>query len=338
MRELLRDICAISGISGDEGRVSDFVINHIKNYCEYSIDPLGNVIAHKKGVKPAAVKLMLSAHMDEVGMMVTHITSDGLLKLDMVGGVDPSVVAGRRVLVGREGIHGILGLVPVHLLSADAREKSLKADALYIDIGVTDRAEAEKLVAPGDSVVFESAFAEFGDGLVMDKALDDRAGCALMIRLIQSELPYDCTFAFTVQEEVGCIGGRTAAYGVRPDIGIAVETTTAADLPTTPSHKQVCRLGAGPVISFMDRGAVYDRELYRRGMELAKRRGIPCQTKEGIYGGNESRSVQTTATGAKIMAVSMPCRYLHSPSCTLDMHDVEQTYELLRALIEELAE
>ncbi len=337
MIDLLKQLCALPGVSGDELRVMEYITERIKPYCDYKIDPLGNIIAHKKGANPAKTKLMLSAHMDEVGMIVAHITADGLLKPAMVGGIDPSVVAGRRVSVGEDGLVGILGLVPVHLLSADAREKSLKADALYIDIGATDKAEAESLVSLGDIVVFESHFTEFGEGKIMDKALDDRAGCALLIKLIESDLAYDCTFAFTVQEEVGCVGGRTAAYGVNPDIGIAVETTTAADIPTTPPHKQVCRLGGGPVISFMDGGTVYDRELYRCGMALGKSLGIPCQTKEGIYGGNESRSVQTSRDGTRVMAVSMPCRYLHSPSCMLDTEDMKQTYHLLRALIEELA-
>jgi endoglucanase len=171
----------------------------------------------------------------------------------------------------------------------------------------------------------------------MGKALDDRAGCAMLIKLIQSELEYDCTFVFTVQEEIGCVGAKAAAYTVKPDISIVVETTTAGDLAGVAPNKKVCALKNGPVVPFMDRGTVYDRELYDRAHAVANRLGIPCQTKEGVYGGTEGRSIQTAGAGAKVLAVSLPCRYLHSASCLLAQQDMQQELQLLQALIEEFA-
>lgn len=340
MKELLkltRELCALSGISGDEGKVAAYITECIKDYCDYEIDPIGNVIAHKKGKKPAARQVMFNAHMDEVGFTVSHISADGTLKFHPVGGVDAAVTAGRRMLVGPDALPAVVGLTPIHLTESAAREKSLTMEELYLDIGADSREEAQKLVSVGDSVTFADPFVPLGEELIMGKALDDRAGCALLIRMIRSELEYDCSFAFTVQEEIGCVGARTAAFAVRPQVSVVVETTTAGDLAGVAESKKVCRLGHGPVIPFMDRGTVYDRSLYDRAHALAKEKGIPTQTKEGVYGGTEGRSIQTAAGGAKVLAVSLPCRYLHSSGCVLHRGDLQRQLELLRLLAAELA-
>lgn len=334
---LTKELCALPGISGDEGAVAEYITNCIKDYCDYKIDNLGNIIAHKKGKNRPNKTLMLNAHMDEVGFTVCHIGSDGLLRFHAVGGVDAAVTVGRRVRVGRNGVPGVVGTAPIHLVDASAREKDLKPDELYIDIGAESREGAVQLVSPGDSVTFEDDFVRLGEGLIMGKALDDRAGCAMLICLIQSELEYDCVFAFTVQEEIGCVGAKAAAFGVRPEVSLVVETTTAGDLAGVAPNKKVCALGQGPVVPFMDRGTVYDRELYARARRLAAEKGISCQTKEGVYGGTEGRSIQTAAAGARVLAVSLPCRYLHSASCVLAEQDMHDELELLKALIGELA-
>ena len=335
--QLTRELCALSGISGDESRVAEYITNCIKDYCNYEIDPLGNIIVHKKGKKAAGKKLMLNAHMDEVGFTVCHIGGDGTLKFHAVGGVDAAVVVGRRVLVGESSVYGVVGTAPIHLMEAAARDKAVSMDELYIDIGADSREEAEALVRLGDSVVFEDGFTRLGDAMLMGKALDDRAGCAMLIKLIQSDLEYDCDFAFTVQEEIGCVGAKAAAYTLAPDISIVVETTTAGDLAGVADSKKVCALGKGPVIPFMDRGTVYDRSLYDRAHAAAAQNGIVCQTKEGVYGGTEGRSIQTAGAGAKVLAVSLPCRYLHSACCVLAEQDMEAELRLLKILIEEFA-
>ena len=335
--KLTRTLCAIPGISGDEGQVANYITECIKDYCDYEIDPLGNILVHKKGKKPAAQKVLFNAHMDEVGFTVCHIAADGTLKFHAVGGVDAAVTVGRRVEIGTDRVSGVVGTAPIHLTESAAREKSLSMEELYLDIGASTREEAEALVRPGDSVTFADPFSPLGEDYIMGKALDDRAGCAMLIAMIRSELEYDCSFAFTVQEEIGCVGARTAAYALRPDISVVVETTTAGDLAGVAPSKTVCALGRGPVVPFMDRGTVYDRSLYDRVHAFAKEQNIPIQTKEGVYGGTEGRSIQTAAGGAKVLAVSLPCRYLHSSGCVLHRGDMEQQFRLLSALAAELA-
>ena len=229
----------------------------------------------------------------------------------------------------------MIGTKATHLKSAEERGKAAAFDALCIDIGAKTRGEAAALVSPGDCAVFDSRYALFGDGFLRGRALDDRVGCALLVELLLSEqLPYDLHAAFTVQEETVTTGAKTAAAQICPDIAIAVETTTACDIPGTPPEKTVCSLKKGPVISFMDRGTIYDAALYARAMQAAAASGIACQPKQGVFGGNEARSVQTAGNGARVLAVSVPCRYLHTPSCVANRFDIDETLRLLRLLID----
>jgi endoglucanase len=276
--------------------------------------------------------------MDEVGFIITHIEDSGLLRFEAVGGIDSRVVVGKAVEVGDARIYGVIGTKAIHQTEEKDREEPLKLDKLTIDIGAKSAAEAGALISPGDRAVFYSEFREFGDGNILSKALDDRAGCALLVSLIQEDLLYDCAFSFTVQEETGCTGAITAAYAVKPDIAIAVEATTASDIAGVEPGKEVCRLGGGPVVSFMDRGTVYDSRLFRLAMDTAKRHGIPAQVKEGVFGGNESRSLQVAQGGAHTLAVSLPCRYIHSPSNMLRATDIDHTQSLLAKLIEDMGE
>jgi endoglucanase len=333
--QTIRTLADIPGVSGDEGSVRDAILTMIRDRVErVEIDPLGNLIVYKKGKRTPKNKILLSAHMDEVGFIITHVEESGLLRFEAVGGIDSRVVVGKAVEVGVARIYGVIGTKALHQTEEKDREEPLKLDKLHIDIGARDAAEAGALVSPGDRAVFHSAFREIGDGNILSRALDDRAGCALLVELIRGDLPCDCAFSFTVQEETGCTGAVTAAYTVQPDIAIAVETTTASDIAGVESGKEVCRLGGGPVISFMDRGTVYDSRLYRLAMDTAKRHGIPAQAKEGVFGGNESRSLQAAQGGARTLAVSLPCRYIHSPSNMLRTADIDHTATLLAKLIE----
>ena len=209
MLELIKELCLLPGISGRENAVRDFIIDQIKNYAEYSIDPLGNLLVFKKGKNPAKNKVMLDAHMDEVGLIVTAITSEGFLRFTKVGGIDSRVILGRTVKVGDKAVNGVIGIKPVHLVDKKAEADIPKADDLYIDIGAKSKEEAMEYVRLGDSVWFDSDFVEFGDGFVKAKALDDRAGCAVLIEMIKSELEYDMWFSFSVQEEIGTRGAHT---------------------------------------------------------------------------------------------------------------------------------
>ena len=230
--KLLEQLCTLRGISGDEESVRDFIVAQITPHAErVTIDAMGNVIAEKKGAKPAKTKLMLNAHMDEVGLIVTHIDNDGYLKFATVGGIDKRVLCGRSVIIGN-GVHGVIGAKPIHLLNSEERGKAVPIHDMYLDIGASSREEAEKVVHLGDSVCFDSLF-DTQNGMIRSRALDDRAGCAILIDMIQSELPYDMTFVFCVQEEVGTRGSRTATYQVydRAYYDLALDTAREEQLP-----------------------------------------------------------------------------------------------------------
>ena len=186
---------------------------------------------------------MIDAHMDEVALIVTSVQSDGTLTGDAVGGIDPSVVIGRQVLVGEKGLPGVVGSLAVHRLSKEQRGKAPKMSSLYVDFGAKDAEDAKRYVNSGDIVYFSSEYTEFGYGMIKSKAIDDRFGCALLIELIKSDLEYDAYFTFTVQEEIGLRGARAAAFSVNPDVAIAVEATTAADIEGVSGNKRVCSLG-----------------------------------------------------------------------------------------------
>lgn len=336
MLEHLEKLCTLNGISGDENEVRDYICTQIEGKCEYHIDALGNIIAFKKGRKSAAKKILIDSHMDEVGFIVTYIRPDGTLSFSAVGGVNASVVAGRHVQVGKNRLNGIIGSKAVHNLSADEKKTPVKINGLYIDIGAENKADAEKYVQPGDSVCFDSEYIRFGNDKIKCKAIDDRAGCAILIDLINSELEYDTYFSFSVQEEVGLRGAKTAAFAVNPDFAIVAETTTASDINGCTDEKRVCELGRGAVVSFMDRSTLYDRELFSLAFETAEKLNIPCQTKTMVAGGNNSGAIHISGNGVRTMAVSVPCRYLHSASCTACLSDIEACENLIREMISQI--
>ncbi|WP_312643576.1 M42 family peptidase [Hydrogenoanaerobacterium sp.] len=337
MIDLIERLSLLKGVSGDEAAVAEFIMKEIDGHCEYHIDNVGNLLVLKKGAKRPKKKVLLAAHMDEVGFIITYIDDSGLLKFSTVGGIDSRVIIGKSVLVGDNGVYGVIGARPVHLLEAAEKDKVIETDALYIDIGAKDKAEAEQYVRMGDRAVYDSDFVHFGDGMIKARALDDRAGCAILIDMIKGELEYDTWFAFTVQEEIGTVGAKTAAFAADPDCAIVVETTTAGDVGGVPDAKKVCSVGKGPVVGFMDRGTIYDSGLYQLAMEIGSKENIPVQTKEGVYGGNDSRSIQCSRGGVRCIAVSMPCRYLHSPSCVLKITDIEHTRALVARLSREMS-
>ena len=336
MLDRLKELCVLDGISGDENAVRDYICKEIIGHAEFKIDNLGNVIAFKKGKNTPKNKIMISAHMDEVGMIVNFINSDGTLKISSVGGVDPRVVFGRQVFVGKNKINGVIGAKAVHNLTADEKDTAVTFDKMYVDIGCENKEEAEKLVSLGDSVTFSSEFVEYGDGFVKGKAIDDRAGCAVMLEMIKSDLEYDTYFTFVVQEEIGLRGSRCAAFSVEPDYAIVIESTTAADIPRASGADRVCELKKGPVVSFMDRSTIYNKELYNLAFECAKKIEIPCQTKTRVAGGNDAGAIHLSKGGVKTIAVSVPTRYLHSPSCVINKEDYFNTLKLVKALTDRI--
>ncbi|NLK71284.1 MAG: M42 family metallopeptidase [Clostridiales bacterium] len=333
MLEHLKNLCELNGASGNEHMVRDYILDEIKGKCSCHVDNLGNIIAFKKGQKASEKKLMIAAHMDEVGLIITSVKSDGALTISAVGGIDASVLIGRQVLVGENNINGVIGAKAVHNLTAEEKKKAVSIDKLYVDIGATDKSEAEKYVSLGDYVHFCPDYEDFGNGKIVSKALDDRVGCAIMLDLINRDFEYDIYFAFTVQEELGLRGAKTAAFAIEPDFSIVLETTTAADIPDVAGEKRVCELGKGAVVSFMDRSTMYDKELYKIAFEIAEENKIPCQTKTMIAGGNDSGAIHVSGKGVRTIAISAPCRYLHSPSCVVQKSDLEACEILTEKLI-----
>jgi len=331
---MLKDLCLLNGTSGREEAVRNYIIEKIKDKCEYSVDALGSVIAFKKGKKAPDKKVLVAAHTDEVGFIITNITDDGFLRFAPVGGIDAAVVLGRRVDIN--GIKGVVGAKAVHLLSDDEKKNEPAFDKLAIDIGAADKAEAEKAVSLGDCAYFASDYCEFGDGFIKSKALDDRIGCMLMIELINSDLEYDTYFCFNVQEEVGLRGSGCSAYAVKPDVAVILESTTAADIDGVTGGDKCCVLGKGPVVSFMDGRTIYDKQIFDLAFEVAKEYNIKIQTKTKIAGGNDAGAIQKSGAGCRVAAVSLPCRYIHSGSSVVKIADIEETRRFLPLFLSKL--
>lgn len=333
----LKKLCSLDGVSGREEAVREYILAQLAASpaeMQVTVDPLGSVIARVAGRRQAARTLLFAAHMDEVGLIITGTTEDGYLRFAPVGGLDPAVVYGRRVRVN--GHPGVIAGRAFHQCSEDERGKAVPLNKLLIDLGAENEEEARKLARPGDVAVFDSEYTKLEGGLLKARALDDRAGCALLLNLVEQTPEYDVTLAFTVQEEVGLRGAKAAAYTVAPDVAVVVDSTTAADIAGVPGDKQVCRVGGGPVVSFMDRRTLYDRPLYEFTRALAERIGVPSQTKTAVAGGNDAGAIHLSRGGVRVAAVSLPCRYIHSPACVLSKKDLTNTAALLKALADEL--
>ncbi len=332
---LLKDLCTANGISGDENNIRKIISGILDDYAvEYSVDNLGNIIAFKKGRKRADKKLMISAHMDEVGFMVTDITSDGLIKFDEVGGIDRRVLPAKSVVINNK-INGVIVNKPIHLCSSDEKSSIPKYSEMFIDIGAESREEALKYISPGDSVTFEALYEDNGY-TIKSKALDDRAGCFIMLEMLKSELEYDTYFTFVVQEEVGLNGAKTAAYTVAPDFAVVLESTTAADVPEVSPSKQVCNVGEGAVIGFIDRRTIYDKGLINEARRLANENNIKLQFKRAVAGGNDAGVIHNSRGGVRTLAISLPCRYLHSQLSLIDKSDLDSAYTLAKLLAERI--
>ena len=335
MLNLVKELCALPGVSSFEEEVRAFLMDRAAPFADdMRVDAMGNLIVFKKGKKSTGNKLMLCAHMDEVGLIIRSITEEGYLKFDAIGGINRRVLLGKQVEVGPNKVKGVIGLKAYHLVSREEEKVVPKLETFYIDIGAKNKAKAEKLVSVGDCGVFVSDCVEFGAGMLKAKALDDRIGCAVMLKLLEEELPLDCTFVFTVQEEVGTRGAFGAAFSVTPELALILETTTAADLPGVEGHQKVCAPGKGPVIPFMDNGSIADRGLFELLRDTAEAHGIPWQTKHYIAGGNDASAYQRAAAGARVLALSAPVRYIHSACSVAKIDDLEQVYALANALAE----
>lgn len=332
---LLKKLCLENGTSGDENVVRNTIINMLPEDCSYIVDPIGNLIVEKKGENQPENRVALFAHMDEVGFIVTYINDEGYVYVNSVGGIDESALFSKKITIN--GCVGVAGGKAIHQCGGDEGKKIPKIADVAIDFGFESKEEAEKYISLGDYGYFKSDFVEFGKGYIKSKALDDRVGCAVIIELLQKKSKINYTAVFTVQEEIGARGAAVGAYTVNPDYAIVIESTTASDIPDTPDRKKVCKVGEGAVVTFMDRGTIYNKDLYKKTFEIAKNNEILCQTKTVVAGGNDASSIHKAAGGIKTIAVSLPCRYIHSGSSVCNSKDIESVEKLVNALLEDLA-
>ena len=333
----IKEYTKINSVSGNEDRIRERILNDIKPYADkITVDSMGNVIAFKKGSAQNTKKIIISAHMDEVGFIISDITEEGFLKFKGVGGIDSRILLAQRVVIGDNEINGIIGVKAVHLQSADDRKRVIRQNEMYIDIGASSKAEAEKLVSRGDYAAFDSEYTQLGDGVIKAKALDDRVGCAIMAELIKGSYEADLYFCFSVQEEVGTRGSAIIARATGADAAIVLESTTCSDIAGLKPHEHATSFGKGPVLSIMDNASYSDIELNRFIINIAKENNIGFQFKRSAMGGNDARSYQTASTPCRTAVISLPCRYIHSPvSCALT-EDVEKMYELSRCVAENI--
>lgn len=322
--------------SGHEQALRRALLDELKGYTGVtaSIDRMGNVVAVKEGNGAVPRKrVMLSGHMDEVGLIVTSATEDGFLRVAPVGGVDPRVIISKRVTVGDEKVPGIIGAMAIHLQSAADRERVLGYSDIYVDIGAKKREEAESKAPKGTYICFDTDYVAFGDGYVSAKALDDRVGVYNMLEVLRDTYDCDVICVFASQEETGCRGSKGAAFGLDPDVGIVLEGTTCNDLGDVPANLQVCNTGAGVCVSFMDGTSIANRDLFKKTIDVAEKGGLTYQVKRSVSGGNDGGSMQRARGGMPVVVLSVPCRYIHSPSSVIKYSDVESQLALTKALL-----
>ncbi len=350
--ELIRHLSLAFGPTGREDVVRNLIAEQIEGDCDgYCEDRVGNLIAKVCGrgmdYHPEAPKrLMLSAHMDEVGFMIREITQEGYLKFGTLGGIDPRVLCGRSVTVyGKDDkvIPGVVASKAIHMQTAEERTKVTPADKLYIDIGALDKEDAETYVSVGDCATFTSDFVTFGEEgkFMKGKALDDRCGCAALIEIMRwlknsaFDLPFDVYFAFTRCEEIGISGAVVAAHTVAPDYAIIMEATAINDLPGVSGPPRVSALGGGGVISLVDGGTIYDRAFVNYALQTGEDHGIKCQIKQYTSGANDARVIQRSLTGVRVLGLSLPTRYIHSASNVSTFEDYEAYRDLVIAMLRE---
>lgn len=339
MKELLKQLCELDGVPGYEDEVREFIEKKAAPYAtSMEVDPVGNLIVFKKGAKARKRPLLIMAHMDEVGFLVKDITEDGMLKLAPAGGIDPRVLIGRRMRVGDKKIPGIISLKAIHLTTPEERKDAPGLNSLYIDIGCTDKKQAEALVMRGDPAMFDSKFLEFGVDCVKAKAIDDRVGCAVMLELLKQDLPYDTYFAFVVAEEIGSRGATVAAQRVAPGCVVAIEGTTAADMPDVAPHKQSTVQRQGAVVSLLDKGTVYDRPFREKVLAEADAQGVRWQYRKSANGGTDARVGTTCGSAAIAFGLAAPVRYIHCACNVAYLPDLEEVRKLAEIVIKEAGE
>jgi endoglucanase len=343
---LLERLCNAVAVSGDEGEVRALVLDNVRPLSgEVSVDALGNVLAIRRAQSSQApdrpLRVMLAAHMDEVGFMLTNDEGDGIYRFDLVGGIDERQLVGKPVWIGKEHVPGVIGAKPIHLTTAEERKRSITLDSLRIDTGPGGNSK----VKVGDRAAFATSFTRLGPSL-RAKALDDRLGVALLVELLRHAPEHlDLMAAFTVQEEVGLRGARVAAYAFNPDLAVAIDSTPAMDLPVWESQAGQpeenayynTRLDAGPAIYLADGYTLSDPRLVNHLVQTAEDLGIPYQFRQpSSSGGTDAGAIHLARAGIPSVSVSVPGRYAHTAAGLARLSDWQNTFALLHAALQRL--
>ncbi len=332
---LLERLCNSAAVSGDEGAVRKIVLEQVRPFAdEIQVDALGNVLVTRRGQGKKCLRVMVDAHMDEVGLMLTIDEGNGIYRFDIVGGLDASVLAGKAILVGKERIPGVIGFKPIHLTDAEERKHPIAMETLRVDVG-----PAANKVKVGDRVVFAAPFVRLGPSL-RGKAMDDRLGVTTLIELLKNAPKnIDLLAAFTVQEEIGLRGARVAAFALNPDLALVLDSTPAYDLPTWDDSENTrynTRLGGGPAIYVADTGTLSDPRLIRHLIDTAEALGVPYQIRQPGSGGTDAGVIHKQLAGIPSVSVSVPGRYHHSPVSIIRLSDWQNTLTLVHAALTRL--
>jgi tetrahedral aminopeptidase len=339
--ETLEKLCNAYGVTGREEQVASLMEKFLKPYTdEVALDKLGNVIGVKKGKKNAP-KVMIAAHMDEIGLLVKTISKEGFLQFAKVGGIDDRILLAQSVVVlTKKGpIKGIIGSKPPHIQKEEERKRIIPYDELFVDIGADSRDEAKKMgVQIGDTIAFDVKFARIGKNIVTGKALDDRIGCAIIIEALKRLEKTECTIyaVGTIEEEVGLRGAGTSAFGICPDFGIALDVTVAGDTPGVKEFEAPVVMRKGPSLTVADSGMIVPPKVLRMLVETAEQNKIPYQLETGLAGSTDAARILLTREGVPSGVISIPTRYIHSPTSMLDLEDVEKAVKLLVAVLQKI--
>lgn len=339
--EVLKELSNACGVVGREEEIRSLMSKFMKPYVdEVKEDKLGNVIGVKEGAKKAP-KVMLAGHMDEIGLLVKMVTKEGFLQFAKMGGIDDRILLAQKVMVHTEKgpIHGIIGSKPPHIQKEDERKRVIPYDELFIDVGAESQAEAKKLgVKIGDCVEFDVKFASMSKDIVIGKALDDRAGCAVMVEVMKRLQKTECTVyaVGTVQEEVGCRGATTSGFGIYPDVGLALDVTVAGDIPGVKEVEAPSKLKNGPTVLISDALHISHPKVLRLLVEAAEENKIPYQLETGLAGGTDAGRISLAREGVPACSICIPTRYIHSPTSLLSLTDFENTVKLTVAAIKKI--
>jgi endoglucanase len=332
---LLKQLSNLDGAAGDEQAVREFIRAHAeKHVTSTTVDALGNLICYKKAKKKRPV-VLLAAHMDEVGFMITAKNKDGTLRFSRIGGINTQVLLAQMVRIGKEKMPGIIGVKPVHILEEAESKKMPKVEELYMDVGANSDKDLGD-VHIGDYAYFSSTYEKLSSTTVMGKAFDDRAGCSLILEMIEKTFPFPLYAVFTTQEEIGLRGARVIGNRIHPDYAIIMEGTGAGDSPSDKDTANTPMLGKGPTLTVKDRSMIADPELLRRIIAVADRNKIPYQIKQPGIGGTDAGRIQISQRGVRCAVIAVPARYIHSPASMMSLKDYRNARKLAIAVLKDL--